>query len=272
MDVTFTVGEMAALNGISKQMLIFYDKEGVFKPKFINNDNSYRYYTAEQLEELDSILVLREMGLSLKEIKQHMNNRSPENALEILKKQEQAVKEKINKLNLISNRIERKIELLNNYKQVNNAFEIKEVEEQLLAVIAVKQPAGLLEVDIALKKLLQYMGKYNVEHNYQIGDIVANEDLINHNYIKFKYGFMPIIKPIKPFKHLKTVVKTAGMYAIGYHYGPYSTMGETYDFMLKKIKENGKEAITDSYEFCVFDNLTSYSPKEYCTEIHIGIK
>ena len=75
MDVRFTVGEMAALNGISKQTLIFYDKQGVLKPKYQDNKNRYRYYTADQLEQLDSILILRELGLPLREIKRHMDNR-----------------------------------------------------------------------------------------------------------------------------------------------------------------------------------------------------
>ena len=64
MDVRFTVGEFAKLCGLSKQALIFYDKENVVKPKYKDRRNGYRYYTADQLEQMDSIMILREMGLS----------------------------------------------------------------------------------------------------------------------------------------------------------------------------------------------------------------
>ena len=57
MNTRFTVGEMAKLNNISKQTLIFYDNEGIFKPKIIDPINGYRYYTADQLEVLDLSLI-----------------------------------------------------------------------------------------------------------------------------------------------------------------------------------------------------------------------
>ena len=70
MDIKFTVGELAKLHNLSKQTLIFYDKIGLFKPKIIDSNNNYRYYTSEQLEVLDSILILREIGIPIKEIKE----------------------------------------------------------------------------------------------------------------------------------------------------------------------------------------------------------
>ena len=53
MATLFTVGEMAKLSNISKQTLIFYDRKGVFSPNYVDPDNGYRYYSADQLELLD---------------------------------------------------------------------------------------------------------------------------------------------------------------------------------------------------------------------------
>ena len=58
MQAQLTVGEMAKLVGISRQTLIYYDREGVFRPSQVDPDNGYRYYTADQLEALDTILNL----------------------------------------------------------------------------------------------------------------------------------------------------------------------------------------------------------------------
>lgn len=261
------MGELASLNGISKQTLIYYDKEGILKPSYQDPHNLYRYYTADQLEELDSILILREMGLSLKEIRQHMQNRSPENALALLKKQAQAVTEKIDRLNVISRRISRKIESLQAHNQSTAPFEIKELGPQLLAVSPVDAPGGLLEADLALKTLLRTAGSSSAEHFYQLGDTVALHDLLAHNFFHFRYVFLPILKQDS---HLQTMVKPAGTYAVGYHYGPYTTMSETYLFLLAQIAQHGKTPIGDAYEFCVFDSLTSYA-KGYCTELQIQI-
>ena len=89
MATLFTVGEMAKLSNISKQTLIFYDRKGVFSPNYVDPDNGYRYYSADQLELLDNILILKEMGLSLEEIKSFMENRSVELALSLMREQKQ---------------------------------------------------------------------------------------------------------------------------------------------------------------------------------------
>ena len=269
MDVLFTIGEMAAMNGISKQTLIFYDKENVFKPKFQDSSNLYRYYTADQLEELDSILTLREMGLSLKEIREHMWNRSPERAIELLKKQEKIVKEKINRLTAQQRRISRKLQLLNNHENEKLPFEIKMQDSRLLAYTQVKEPNGLLQVDIALKELLKQASENNAEHFYQIGDTINYKELKNHKFLNFQYAILPIAKSNK---NLKTIIQPQGKYATAYHYGPYTTMGETYEFMLRQIDLNNYKIAGDAYEFCVLDNLTSISPKGYCTQLQILVE
>lgn len=85
MNTKFTVGEIAKLSGLSKQTLIYYDREDVFKPKLTDPNNGYRYYTADQIELLDSILILKEIGLSLKEIKEFMSHRNSDNTIVLLK-------------------------------------------------------------------------------------------------------------------------------------------------------------------------------------------
>ena len=269
MDVRFTVGEMAALNGISKQTLIFYDKQGVLKPKYQDNKNRYRYYTADQLEQLDSILILRELGLPLREIKRHMDNRTPESALALLKNQHIAVKNRIERLQTIDQRISHKVQSLETLRQNPRPFAIREMKRQLLAVFPVEEPRGLLEVDIALKKLFQQANAADAAHFYQIGDIVGQKDLLNRDFVRFQYAFLPVIKPSK---HLEIMVKEAGTYAVAYHYGPYTSAGETYASMLAQIARQGREPCSGAYEFCLFDSLTSRSPKGYCTEIHIRLR
>ncbi|MEG1973021.1 MAG: MerR family transcriptional regulator, partial [Oscillospiraceae bacterium] len=177
MDIQFSVGEMAKLNGISKQMLIYYDRENVFKPKIINSENGYRRYTADQMEELDSILILREMGFSLKDIKAYMKNRFGSNTLEALKLQNQEIKKKIEHFQVLENRLRHKIESVEKFlSNSRNENLIIECEAEYLAVQRLEKPFGLLQVDIALKKLLQYVTEKEYLHFYQMGDMVSQEN------------------------------------------------------------------------------------------------
>lgn len=81
MKPRFTTGELARLNGITKQTLIFYDRAGVFSPNEKDPHNGYRYYGADQLEMLDHILILKDMGLSLQEIRAFLSLPGPSDAL-----------------------------------------------------------------------------------------------------------------------------------------------------------------------------------------------
>ncbi len=269
MDVRFTVGEFAKLCGLSKQALIFYDKEGVVKPKFKDPNNGYRYYTADQLEQLDSIMILREMGLSLSEIKEHMKNRSLENSLQMLEAQHLAIHEKIEELQLIERRIDQKAESLQIFCTQDKSFKLKQFPRQYLAAAPVKPPEGLLEVDIALKKLLKQVKLSGINHSYMMGDIVSMENLKNGEFLKFKYAFCPVEADEGT---VPVIEKPAGEYAVLFHFGPYTSTGDTYRKMLSEIEAHGKEIAGDAYEFCVLDSLTSSSPDNYCTYIQIPVK
>lgn len=46
----------------------------LFKPAYVDPDNKYRYYTVKQVDYLDTILIMKEMGFTLNEIQEHMKN------------------------------------------------------------------------------------------------------------------------------------------------------------------------------------------------------
>ena len=59
-----------------KKTLMWYDEVGLFRPAAVNSQNGYRYYSYQQSQTLETILLLREMGVSVKEIKAFMQERS----------------------------------------------------------------------------------------------------------------------------------------------------------------------------------------------------
>lgn len=62
-----TVGQAAALSGVSVRTLRYYDQIGLLKPQQVG-ENGYRYYTQENLQTLQQILFFRELEFPLKEI------------------------------------------------------------------------------------------------------------------------------------------------------------------------------------------------------------
>jgi DNA-binding transcriptional MerR regulator len=65
----FQAGEFSKLAQVSKRLLRYYEEIGLFAPEHVDRFTGYRYYTAAQLPRLNKILALKELGLSLDQIK-----------------------------------------------------------------------------------------------------------------------------------------------------------------------------------------------------------
>jgi DNA-binding transcriptional MerR regulator len=64
----FTISAFAGLTGVSAKKLRHYDGIGLFRPAWVDPASHYRYYLASQIPELQRIVALRDLGLSLSTI------------------------------------------------------------------------------------------------------------------------------------------------------------------------------------------------------------
>ena len=71
-----TIGQFAALHGIHKKTLMWYDEIGLFRPAVIHPENGYRYYNYHQSAILETILLLRELDVPISEIQAFLKDRS----------------------------------------------------------------------------------------------------------------------------------------------------------------------------------------------------
>ena len=269
MEIFFSISEMAKLSGLTRQTLIYYDNKNIFKPCAIK-ENGYRMYSSKQLEELDTILIYKEIGMTLEQIQLLMNNRDIEYVKQTMTYQKNLIANKIKELKLIEDRIDNKIMSYSNYEEANSdEIKILECNAEYLAVEKLGMDNGLAGVDIALKKLLGEANEKNYSHFYQLGDIVSMENVIKGEFLVFDYAFLPLEKPCDKSYML---VKPKGKYVVGYHKGSYKTVGETYNKMLEFIKANDLEIIGNAYEYCIYDSLITSNKNDYVTKIQIYIK
>ncbi len=64
----FRIGEFSRIGSVTIDTLRHYDALGLLKPAKVDPFTGYRYYTAEQLQPLNRIVALKEVGFSLEEI------------------------------------------------------------------------------------------------------------------------------------------------------------------------------------------------------------
>lgn len=102
-----SISEFAKAAGTTRRTLIFYDQKGIFRPQKIA-DNGYRYYSYGQLYEIGFILGLRDLGLSVEEIKDYLSDDSSDALNKKLIPLKQKVEQRIKNLQQILAILEQK--------------------------------------------------------------------------------------------------------------------------------------------------------------------
>ncbi len=112
-----SIGEMAALNGISIQTLRLYDRMNLLKPLFVD-ENRYRYYDIKQSARLDMIQNMQMLGMSLRQIGEQLDRQDVSAIPELLEMQRDRIAEEIRRLDDARRSAER---ALVNYKRYHSA-------------------------------------------------------------------------------------------------------------------------------------------------------
>ena len=93
-DGLMLIGEVADYFGISRKAMRLYEKKGIIKPVKVVTANGYRYYSAEQVQQLNALIELKALGFSLDEIKMIIDGQTAKTPLlEMLEKKRQAWQE-----------------------------------------------------------------------------------------------------------------------------------------------------------------------------------
>ena len=119
------IKEFAELTGVTVRTLRYYDKIGLLKPSFIDQNNGYRFYDEKSLERMQEILFYRELDFSLKTISDILS--SPDyNKHEAVKKQKHLLTLKKQRLEKIISALE----TLENKGEINmkNTFDNSKFE------------------------------------------------------------------------------------------------------------------------------------------------
>ena len=90
-------GEFAKLTGVNKRTLHYYNDIGLFCPAVIG-DNGYHYYTCFQFAQLELILTLRKIGLTIDEIRGYVTQPSDRSFSQMMSKKLKLIDESIRQL------------------------------------------------------------------------------------------------------------------------------------------------------------------------------
>ena len=121
--LTYSIGEFSKIVGLSGHTLRFYEKEGLIK---VNRDeNNVRVYSDENKLWIESLLHLKNTGMSLKDMKRfamwgHMGEKTMEERLDLLRNHRKKVVEDLEKLRQSLEHLDKKIDFYEN--EVGDCF------------------------------------------------------------------------------------------------------------------------------------------------------
>ena len=59
------IGDFSRMSKVTVKALRYYEKEGLLTPKYVDENNGYRYYETSQLIEISRIIYLKQNGLTI---------------------------------------------------------------------------------------------------------------------------------------------------------------------------------------------------------------
>lgn len=263
----FTIGQFAALHGINKKTLMWYDEIGLFRPAAIDEENGYRYYNYYQSSLLETILMLRDLNVPLNEIRAFMENRSAAGMERLMQAQIGEADRSIARLKAI-----RRTLSLNRQDMLSllnlDVSEISVVEKKQEYLVTVETAPGL-PFEKEIEMMVGEIKKYNLPrmYNASYGSMIAAADLYAGKFENYTKLFMKIPHAL-PSRGLHR--QPGGTYLRAYCKGSWDKLPARYEQLLHYADKQGLTLTGWAYEMGINETVID-TMEDYITRIEIPV-
>lgn len=263
-----TAGEFAKIASTTKHTLFHYDEIGIFSPEF-KDKNDYRYYSPYQIENFIVISSLKELGMSLKEIKNYLDNRSPDALIDLLQVQKIKIEKKIEYLNALNSFIDNRIDLTKSiYSIEKDTVFIEEKTLEKLVITNALPSYDQKSLAISVFNHIKHCEESNILIPSEMGQILKMNEVLNNDYLNYSHFFT---KVSDNFTKGKLFIKPSGKYLTIHHTKGYETIGDSYTKLLDYAKNNLISLNQNFYEDIILDDLSVVGYENYAIKISVLI-
>lgn len=262
----YRIGEFSELSKTTIKTLRYYEKEELLIPAFVDPETGYRFYETNQLPELAKIISLRQMGLSINNIKSILKG---DNLEQILKSRKQELETEIS---LYTSQL----------LQINNLLEGKDMKHEVVlkelpSYIVYYKEGVIKDFSEIVKFILQSAGECKstnpnikcVEPDYCYVSYLDGEYKETNMKIRYAQAVTEMGTPNETIKFEKlNPIKAACIY----HKGAYDNLRESYSYLINWVEENGYEIAEPIRERYIDGMWNKSSEEEWLTEIQIPIR
>lgn len=267
------IGAFSQMNKVTVKTLRYYDEVGLLKPVKVDDWTNYRYYSASQMPRLHRILALREIGFSIPEIKEALNDdMTTEKMIEFLSGKSSETSRNLEKEQQKLNRIRGYINTLKKERKMSN---YNVITKELPEVVVASMRTVIPNYDY-YNKIYPEMGEVMRKQNVKCLAPEYCFTMYHDGEYKEKDIDVEICEAVVEAKEDTEKVKyktiPAVTAAVTVHKGPYSTIGQAYSAVMNWIEENGYQVADCPRESYIDGIWNKENPEDWVTEIQIPIK
>lgn len=245
---------------------MWYDEIGLLKPAVVK-ENGYRCYTYAQSSALETILMLRELNVSLSDIRTFMEHRSADSLERLLSEKINEVDLKISHLQAIRHTLASR---QNDMKTLldTDLSEIRIIEKEKTRLVTVPTSINT-PFEQEIEMVMAETKKYHIHRLYDVsyGAMISTDNLKAGRFEDYAALFIEM--PVSPQKK-RLHIKPGRTYLRAFHQGSYNSLYLRYQEILAYAEEHHLCLHGYSYETGINDIVID-SLEDYITQIEIPV-
>lgn len=266
------IGEFSKMMQVTVKTLRHYEQKGLLLPDEVDEWTGYRYYSIDQMQKLNTIRNLQQLGFSLDEIKEIFEEDSQVPTIEQLSEKIEETQRQLQKLRT---RRDRLLHWRNTRKNISKMekFSIQSLPEIIVAshreIIPNYEALGPLCVNV-IGPEMQRLGCecpppgycFTIEHNQEYSPTD-----IDIEYCE-QVTAMGADSKVIQFKKIEAVPVAICMK----HFGPYERFYESYMELFQHIEERGYQ-ISGHPRYCYIDGAWNQEdPEKWLSIIQVPVE
>ncbi len=263
-----TIGQFAALHGINKKTLMWYDEIGLFHPSFIHPENGYRYYSYYQSAILETILLLRELDVPIEEIQAFMKNRSAASMKQLLREKMDDLDRNMAHLRAIRKTMSYHCQNMQTLLTMDlSEISIVQKKERSFVTVDIDQDTTF---DKQVEMITAETKKYQLRrlHNASYGTMIAVDSLQKGDFENCSKLFIEIPFPIKKDG---LHIQPAGDYIRAFYRDASESPALSYQRIFDYVEKHGFTLSGFSYEVIINENVID-RVEDALVQIEIPVK
>lgn len=177
------ISEFSKLTGISRDNLIFYDKQRILSPISRYSSNGYRNYSKKQLKHAYMVSILRNMDIPIADIKKYFLEQSSNELIKLLEQKKKQISDIMEALKIVSDGIDLYVENIESIEHTEIGVPyLKKLPAQPLFVGPELKETQKTDFEKENLDFYRYATQHGVDLIFPFGVRLSRQQIRNKNF------------------------------------------------------------------------------------------